>query len=66
LAIGIGVSLLLELRDKTLRTESDVEQFLGLTTLAMIPIIVESKGNQNPAARPRAEAGARVSETAHV
>lgn len=65
-ALGIGITLLLELRDKTLRTEDDIEQFLGLPTLAMVPIIVESKGAPKPAARPSPESGSRVSEAARV
>jgi protein tyrosine kinase modulator len=38
-ALGVGISLLLEFLDKTLRTENDVEQMLGLPTLAMVPEI---------------------------
>jgi protein tyrosine kinase modulator len=66
LALGLGLTLLFEFRDKTLRTENDIEHFLGLPTLAMVPIIVQGKGNQKQAALPSPEAGAKFSETAHV
>ena len=39
LALGLGLILLLEMRDKSLRTESDVELFLKLPTLAVVPVI---------------------------
>jgi polysaccharide chain length determinant protein (PEP-CTERM system associated) len=39
LALGIGVVALSELRDKTLRTEEDIEFFLQLPTLANIPSV---------------------------
>jgi polysaccharide biosynthesis transport protein len=37
LATGLLVMLVVELRDKTLRTEGDIEHFLALPTLAVIP-----------------------------
>jgi len=43
LAIGIGISLLLEMKDKTIRTEGDIKFFLGMPTLALIPINAESQ-----------------------
>jgi polysaccharide chain length determinant protein (PEP-CTERM system associated) len=39
LALGLGIVLLSELRDKSLRTEEDVEFFLQLPTLANIPSV---------------------------
>lgn len=36
LLISVGISLLLEYMDDTLKTEKDIEQYLGLSTLAMI------------------------------
>ncbi len=39
LALGLGITLLLEFRDKALRTEGDVEAFLHLPTLAMVPVV---------------------------
>jgi polysaccharide chain length determinant protein (PEP-CTERM system associated) len=52
LALGVGITLLLEFRDKSLRTEDDVEHFLGLPTLAMVPLINDRKGDKKHAARP--------------
>src|SRR6267143_526486 len=49
LALGIGIIALREVRDKTLRTEEDVEFFLQLPTLANIPSV--------EGARRRAAAG---------
>ena len=37
LAIGVGISLLFEMKDKSLRTESDIKFFLQVPTLALIP-----------------------------
>jgi polysaccharide chain length determinant protein (PEP-CTERM system associated) len=39
LALGLGVIMFLETRDKSLRTESDVAMFLKIPTLAMVPEI---------------------------
>ncbi|HUK31776.1 MAG TPA: hypothetical protein VLV89_11725, partial [Candidatus Acidoferrum sp.] len=36
-ALGLGIILLLEMRDKSLRTESDVAMFLKIPTLALVP-----------------------------
>jgi len=41
LVLGVGLVFLLELRDKSIRTEADVEQALGLPTLACVPLIGE-------------------------
>jgi polysaccharide chain length determinant protein (PEP-CTERM system associated) len=43
LALGIGVIALREVRDKTLRTEEDVEFFLQLPTLANIPSVESAR-----------------------
>lgn len=50
LVFGILFALLFEARDKTLRTEKDVEFFLQLPTLALIPSVAGMKdagGNHN-------------------
>jgi polysaccharide chain length determinant protein (PEP-CTERM system associated) len=39
LALGLAVIILLEMRDKSIRTEGDVELFLKIPTLALVPII---------------------------
>jgi polysaccharide chain length determinant protein (PEP-CTERM system associated) len=39
LVLGLGLALLLELRDKSIRNERDVEFYLGLPALAMLPRI---------------------------
>jgi uncharacterized protein involved in exopolysaccharide biosynthesis len=39
LALGVGITGLREIRDKTLRTEEDIEFFLQLPTLANIPSV---------------------------
>lgn len=36
-AIGLGLIMLLEVRDKSLRTESDIAMFLNIPTLALVP-----------------------------
>lgn len=37
--VGIGIVLLLELGDKSLRDEKDIDFYLGVPTLAMIPVV---------------------------
>jgi protein tyrosine kinase modulator len=44
LALGLGLTILLEWRDQTLRTERDIEVCLQLPTLAMIPSLKPSRG----------------------
>src|SRR5208282_5225223 len=48
---GFGVGLLVvvlgELRDRTLRTEGDIEHFLDLPTLAVIPQAVWPRGKDS-------------------
>ncbi len=60
LALGIGITLLLELRDKTLRTENDVQHFLGLPTLATVPVINEWKDHSKRKGRPGKKAEATL------
>jgi polysaccharide chain length determinant protein (PEP-CTERM system associated) len=43
LALGLGIIAVRELRDKTLRTEEDVEFFLQLPTLANIPSVQSAR-----------------------
>jgi uncharacterized protein involved in exopolysaccharide biosynthesis len=45
LALGLGMIVLGEARDKTLRTEDDVEFFLQLPTLANIPSVESARRN---------------------
>jgi len=66
LALGIGIALLLELRDRSLRTENDIEQFLGLPTLAMVPLIPGADDNKKNRARPGQGEGARLNQSAHA
>lgn len=42
--VGIGVVLLLELGDKSLRDEKDIDFYLGVPTLALIPVIGNGNG----------------------
>jgi capsular polysaccharide biosynthesis protein len=45
LAIGLGLALWLELRDKAIRTEGDVVAILELPTLVSVPWIGAETGN---------------------
>ena len=60
LFLGLGLMVLGEARDKTLRTEQDVEFFLQLPTLANIPSIASAQRNAAKAAKdgPRLVANA--------
>jgi protein tyrosine kinase modulator len=44
LALGLGLTFLLEVQDTSMRSERDVEVILRLPVLAMIPIITEKAG----------------------
>ena len=60
LGLGIGLALLLEFKDTSLKSERDVEFSLRLPVLAMIPAVepVTSKGaNVHPALHTSADAG---------
>jgi polysaccharide chain length determinant protein (PEP-CTERM system associated) len=39
LAVGLGLILLMEMKDKSIRTEGDIELFLKIPTLALIPVV---------------------------
>ncbi|MBU3197743.1 capsular biosynthesis protein [Clostridium estertheticum] len=43
LILSLGVVFLLEYMDNTIKTESDVEKYLGLPVLGVIPRIIEDK-----------------------
>jgi polysaccharide chain length determinant protein (PEP-CTERM system associated) len=45
LFLGVALALLLEMRDKSLRTESDVEMLLKLPILAMVPVMEKQRGS---------------------
>jgi polysaccharide chain length determinant protein (PEP-CTERM system associated) len=44
LLLGLTLALLLEFRDKSLRTEADVEMLLKLPILAMVPVMESKQG----------------------
>ena len=48
--IGIGLAFLLEYLDDTIRTDKDVERYLGIPTLSMVPRveISETQSRKNP------------------
>jgi uncharacterized protein involved in exopolysaccharide biosynthesis len=50
LGFGLGIAVLLETQDTTLRTENDVEHLLKLPTLAVIPAVTPTRGNGKDAA----------------
>jgi capsular polysaccharide biosynthesis protein len=41
--IGFGIALMLEMRDKSIRTEADIDALLQLPTLALVPSVLETK-----------------------
>jgi polysaccharide chain length determinant protein (PEP-CTERM system associated) len=47
LALGLGLTLLLEMQDTSMRSERDVEAALHLPVLAMIPVITKGSGKSN-------------------
>ena len=62
IALGAGITALSELRDKTLRTEEDIEFFLQLPTLANIPSVENARrraaDNKDSSEGPRLVASA--------
>jgi polysaccharide chain length determinant protein (PEP-CTERM system associated) len=65
LALGLGIALLLEMRDKSLRSEQDVEFFLQLPTLAMVPVVgTEHNGRKKGFLARRREAKAAKARAA--
>jgi capsular polysaccharide biosynthesis protein len=55
MAIGFGIGLWLEMRDKSVRTEEDVVAILGLPVLSQVPWVrvEEAEKNGNVAGRLR-------------
>lgn len=51
LAIGLGIALLLEMRDKSVHSERDIEHFLKLPTLALLPTLHEGASSRRRALR---------------
>jgi polysaccharide chain length determinant protein (PEP-CTERM system associated) len=47
LALGLGMVQLSELRDKSIRTKRDIEIYLGIPTLALLPLIGPPKERKN-------------------
>jgi len=66
LALGIGLTLLLEFRDKSLRTERDVEQFLNLPVLVTVPEIGKSLRKIKPRPKPSKKPEPELGRSAHV
>ncbi|MGB9103124.1 MAG: Wzz/FepE/Etk N-terminal domain-containing protein [Terriglobales bacterium] len=53
LGIGLAAVVILEFRDKVVRTESDVEYYLKLPTLAMVPLVGAAAAHRAPKGKPR-------------
>ena len=47
LALGLGLAVLFEMRDKSLRNERDVEFYLRLPTLALVPSVEAGNGKRH-------------------
>ncbi len=54
--LGAGIALLLELRDKAIRSERDVEFFLQLPTLALLPSIGDARASRGGFWKRKAQA----------
>lgn len=60
LTLGFVLAFLLELRDKAIRSDSDIEMYLELPALALIPTVVNSNGNHKHPVRSTKEAARRA------
>jgi polysaccharide chain length determinant protein (PEP-CTERM system associated) len=47
IGLGLGIALLLELRDKVIRNERDIEYYLGVPTLALVPSVGEAAAGRS-------------------
>lgn len=63
LGIGLALTLLLEFRDKSLRTESDVEALLKLPILAMVPVIDKTRAGARIVFQSRGETPSLTAKT---
>ncbi|MCL6604708.1 MAG: lipopolysaccharide biosynthesis protein [Paenibacillus sp.] len=66
LMIGLGISFLLEYLDDTLKTEADIEQYLGLPTLAMITRVSQDEFNKESGVETQALQSRRAGELENV
>lgn len=46
LMLGAGIALLIEMKDKALRDDRDIEFFLGVPTLALVPSLEDGQGGR--------------------
>ncbi len=63
LAFGLALALLMEFKDKSLRTEGDVESLLKLPILAMVPIMDKSKSGARIVFQARGETPSLTAKT---
>jgi capsular polysaccharide biosynthesis protein len=65
LMIGLGLAFLLEYMDDTLKTEADIEKYLGLPTIAMITRLGQEEGKQG-AAQTQTSSSRKAGDLEHV
>jgi polysaccharide chain length determinant protein (PEP-CTERM system associated) len=53
LGIGLAAVVILEFRDKVVRTERDVQHYLQLPTLALVPLVGGAAARRAPKGKPR-------------
>lgn len=63
LALGLALALFLEFRDKSLRTESDVETLLKLPILAMVPVMDKTRSGARIIFQARKETPSLTAKT---
>lgn len=68
LLLGLVIALWLELRDKLIRTERDVEFYLELPTLALVPVVDKAGGFRRKSLPPTvgSDAGGSAKQTLDV
>jgi hypothetical protein len=65
LMIGLGIAFLLEYMDDTLKTEADIERYLGLPTIAMITRL-GSEENKQGITQAQTQTSRKAGELEHV
>lgn len=66
LALGVGLTLLLEMKDRSLRSEQDVAMYLELPTLAVMPVLPGTNGNGRAKFKGKKGAHAKAEVREHV
>ncbi|MFC3748190.1 YveK family protein [Paenibacillus sp. GCM10012306] len=66
LMIGLGIAFLLEYMDDTIKTEADIEKYLGLPTIAMITRVGQENGAKPTSRQAQVQTSGKAGDLEHV